>query len=74
MKRRNFLALTPCIPAMAQARPALSETYRETADKLIQAALADEGGWNKMRYWCDRIGHRLAGSKGLERAIEWSAA
>ncbi|MBI5281474.1 MAG: M20/M25/M40 family metallo-hydrolase [Candidatus Solibacter usitatus] len=73
MKRRDFIALAPA-SALAQTRPALSEAYRETAAKLIGAALADQGGWRKMMHLCDRIGHRLAGSTGLERAVEWCAA
>jgi carboxypeptidase Q len=72
MQRRSFLALAPA--ALAQPRPSLAESYRETASRLIGAALVDEGGWRKMQYLCDRIGHRLAGSAGLERAIAWSVA
>ncbi len=74
MKRRNFLALTPVLSSFAQTRPSLTELYREPASRLIGAALTDEGGWTKMQYLCDRIGHRLAGSKALERAVAWSAA
>ena len=60
--------------AFAQTRTSLAALYRDPASRLIGAALTDEGGWTKMQYLCDRIGHRLAGSKGLERAVEWSAA
>lgn len=74
MNRRHFLSLTPAVASFAQTRPSLTEMYREAASRLIGAALTDEGGWTKMQYLCDRIGHRLAGSKGLERAVEWSAA
>ncbi|MBI5086291.1 MAG: M20/M25/M40 family metallo-hydrolase [Acidobacteria bacterium] len=73
MKRRDFIALAPAA-ALAQTRPSLAETYRDSASKLIVAAMADQGGWNKMMHLCDRIGHRLAGSTGLERAVEWCAA
>ena len=74
MNRRNFLALTPAVASFAQTRPSLTELYRDSASRLIGAALTDEGGWTKMQYLCDRIGHRLAGSRGLERAVEWAAA
>lgn len=50
----------------------LTEQYRATADKLIDAALADTEGYNRLTYLCDRIGHRLSGSPGLEKAIAWS--
>jgi hypothetical protein len=52
----------------------LTERYRETAGKLIDAALADNGGMEKLSYLCDRIGNRLSGSPGLEKAIVWAAA
>jgi len=50
----------------------LTEQYRHTADKLIDAALADNEGYNRLAYLCYRIGPRLSGSPGLERAIAWS--
>jgi carboxypeptidase Q len=66
--------MTPAAAVWAQNHAGLSEVYRDEAARLIGAAMVDEGGWRKMHYWCDRIGPRLAGSRGLERAIEWSAA
>ena len=58
------------------AQPAgnLTEQYRTVANKLIDAALADQGGMEKLSYLCDRIGNRLSGSIGLEKAIAWAAA
>ncbi len=50
----------------------LTEQYRATADKLIDAALADQEGYNRLAYLCYRIGNRLSGSPGLEKAIAWS--
>jgi hypothetical protein len=52
--------------------PNLTEQYRATAEKLIQAAMADTDGYNRLAYLCYRIGNRLSGSAGLERAIAWS--
>jgi hypothetical protein len=51
----------------------LTEQYRATASKLIDAALADREGYNRLAYLCYRIGNRLSGSPALERAIAWSA-
>src|SRR5579862_2671662 len=51
----------------------LTDRYRETAGKLIDAALADNGGMEKLSYLCDRIGNRLSGSPALEKAITWAA-
>jgi hypothetical protein len=50
------------------------EQYREPAEKLIAAALADTEGLARLQYLCDRIGNRVSGSASLERAIEWAAA
>ena len=61
--------------AQAQEKPAqdLTSQYRETADKLIDAALADREGYERLAYLCYRIGNRLSGSPALERAVAWSA-
>jgi hypothetical protein len=51
-----------------------AEKYRQAANRLIEAAMADRGGMEKLSYLCDRIGNRLSGSPALDRAIAWSAA
>jgi hypothetical protein len=58
---------------MAADSPNLTEQYRPVADKLIDAALADTEGYKRLTYLCYRIGNRLSGSVGLEKAIAWSA-
>jgi hypothetical protein len=61
--------------ALVAAEPAsITEKYREPADKLIAAALADEDGLHRLQYLCDRIGNRISGSASLERAIVWAAS
>ena len=62
-----FLAL-----ALPLAGADLTAHYKATADKLIEAALADSEGYNRLSYLCYRIGNRLSGSPGLEKAIAWS--
>jgi len=52
----------------------LADQYREKASRLIDAALIDHDGIDKLSYLCDRIGNRLSGSQGLEKAIAWAAA
>lgn len=47
--------------------------YRNDANKLIDAALADNTGLSRLEYLCYRIGNRLSGSASLDRAIAWSA-
>ncbi len=59
---------------LVAAAGALNEEYRQPAQKLIAAALADYDGYAKLSFLCDRIGNRLSGSDSLKHAIEWSAA
>lgn len=54
------------------ARP-LDVEYREVAGRLIGAAMVDRGGYDKLGYLTARIGNRLSGSFGLERAVAWVA-
>src|SRR5262249_23274766 len=62
--------LTLCAASLCAAD--LTVQYRQTADRLIDAALADTEGYNRLAYLCYRIGPRLSGSPGLERAVAWS--
>jgi hypothetical protein len=68
-----FLALAGALSALG-ADGDLSATYKSTADQLIDAALADQDGYARLGYLCDRIGNRLSGSASLPKAVEWSAA
>jgi len=52
----------------------LADHYKSAADRLIDAALADNDGYAKLAYLCDRIGARLSGMPSLDRAIQWSEA
>lgn len=52
----------------------LTDQYKSVADRLIDAALADNDGYAKLAYLCDRIGARLSGMPSLDRAIKWSEA
>jgi len=65
------LALTSILPAQDSN---LADQYRDVATRLIDAAMTDQGGMDKLSYLCDRIGNRLSGSPGLEKAIAWAAA
>lgn len=55
-------------PLVGQAPEAPSKAL----ERLQAAALASEEGYRKLGWLCDRIGHRISGSKQLERAIEWA--
>jgi len=60
--------------ALLAAAPPLSESYKDVSSQIIAAALADQDGYAKLSYLCDRIGNRLSGSAALNAAIEWAAA
>ncbi|HUP05494.1 MAG TPA: M20/M25/M40 family metallo-hydrolase [Bryobacteraceae bacterium] len=60
------------VRGFAADAPNLTDQYREAANRLIAAALTDHEGYDRLAYLCYRIGNRLSGSPGLERAIAWS--
>jgi hypothetical protein len=66
-----FALLLPlAAPAATAEDPAVR--YRETAGRILGRALVDEGAWAKLEHLTTRIGHRLSGSPGLEKAIAWA--
>lgn len=52
----------------------IQDRYRAPADRIIDATLASNDSWKKMHELCDGIGHRLSGSRELERAVDWAVA
>ena len=73
MRKRAILFLAGSA-LFAQNAGTLAEQYRDSASKLIDASLSDQGGMEKLAYLCDRIGNRLSGSPALEKAVLWAAA
>ncbi len=73
MKKTSILLLAAA-SVFAQTTSPLAEQYRESTARLIDAALVDQEGMEKLVYLCDRIGHRLSGSPALEHAVVWAAA
>jgi hypothetical protein len=73
MKQLRSLTFAALIPILAAHGQDLSVRYRAQADRLIDAAMTDVEGYNRLAYLCYRIGNRLSGSVGLERAVAWSA-
>jgi carboxypeptidase Q len=71
----SFLLLLGLIvhPASAQATTPVSlvEAYRNEADKIIDTALSDSSGFDRLAYLCDTFGPRFSGSENLERALDW---
>ena len=52
----------------------LGDRYSATATQILDAARTDNGAYEKLVYLCDRIGNRLSGSPGLDKAISWAKA
>ena len=77
-KTAVLLSLPVClvVAAVLAAQPPrpLDLDYREPAGRLIGAAMVDTAGYDKLAHLTTRIGHRLSGSSGLERAVTWVAA
>jgi carboxypeptidase Q len=59
-------------PARTAAWPPIAAPSRSEVARIIEAALADDGAWQKLAYLTDRIGPRLSGSASLERAVAWA--
>jgi hypothetical protein len=72
MRAVPVIALTLSALLLAADTPNLTDQYRPAANRLIDAALADTEGYQRLAYLCDRIGNRLSGSAGLEKAVAWS--
>jgi carboxypeptidase Q len=70
--RGVFLLAGVCALAQAADDKATAASYKETADKLIDAALGSDSGLIRLEYLCYRIGNRLSGSLPLTKAVEWS--
>ncbi len=59
--------------AKPEGSSSIAERYRESADRILQAALAGNDAYMKLQELCDGIGHRLSGSPQLDQAIQWAA-
>jgi carboxypeptidase Q len=68
----SVLAISP-VTASAQSG-GIPATYRATADSLIRAATRDSSAYDRVGRLVDGFGHRLAGSRSLEAAIDWILA
>jgi carboxypeptidase Q len=71
--KTTSLALAVFLSALLLAAQGLQDKYRIASNRLIDAAMADNGGMEKLTYLCDRIGARLSGSPELNQAVAWAA-
>ena len=68
----TLLGAGPTLAGRRAPAPAAPSLEEGAAQLMNDALLADEA-WGELRYLCDHIGHRLAGSVGLEQAVAWGA-
>lgn len=69
--------LPVCTLLLAQpsaAQETVAARYRETADRIIAAALADSAAYDRLAELTDRFGARFSGTEDLERALDWILA
>jgi carboxypeptidase Q len=60
---------------LAQPDGPITRQYRPTADRIIDAALADQSAaWSKLARFTDYSGSRFTGTPALERGIDWVLA
>lgn len=50
----------------------IAARYRDAAEQIVRTTLTDNEAYDKLQYLCIGVGHRLSGSPGLERAIDWA--
>ena len=79
IQRRLLLALATAFvastPSPARAQDAsLAASYRAAGDSLIRAATRDSAAYERLARLVDGFGHRQAGSRSLEAAIDWILA
>jgi carboxypeptidase Q len=77
--RSLFLAIVVSILALSPAATyaqggGIPATYRAAADSLIRAATGDSSAYDRVGRLVDGFGHRHAGSRSLEAAIDWILA
>jgi carboxypeptidase Q len=73
--RTQFPSASPTPTPVPLPPPTVKiDNYRVPAGRIIGAALTSNRAWARLAYLTDHIGHRLSGSKALERAIEWAIA
>ena len=56
---------------MSASAQELASSYRDDANRLIDAALANHDAFERLTELVDKFGHRVSGSVALEQAIDW---
>jgi carboxypeptidase Q len=68
----GLLLLCSCASVPPAPMDAPHDQDAFTLEALIDASLTDDYTYDKLGELCDVVGHRLVGSPGMKKAIEWS--
>src|SRR5688572_625138 len=73
MHRLLFIAvlLARCAPRAPKEDVQPAAGAQSASQEILRPT---DGAYKKLVELCDDVGHRLSGSKGLERAVEWGVA
>jgi membrane protease YdiL (CAAX protease family) len=73
MIRRSLALLLVALTTPLAAQTWL-DPYRPVAQQLIKESQSSDFAWQRLAELTDTFGHRLSGSVGLEKAIDWAVA
>lgn len=68
----NPLVAASAVPSAAAAPGPIQAAYQADADRILARATKHHAAFDLLAHLTDRIGHRLAGSAALDRAIAWA--
>lgn len=71
---KRFVLPLCALSLVAAGLPGLPGNHSETVDGLYRAAHESDVAYERLRWLCEVIGHRLSGSAQLEEAFDWAAA
>ena len=72
MKRWRRAVVASLVASLVFAET-LASSDQEISTRIIDAAMNDNAGYEKLTYLCDRIGNRPAGSPNMEKAVLWAS-
>lgn len=62
------------VSAAEERGDAWLDKYRDAAARITGTAMLDDFAWRRLAALTDIAGHRLSGSDGLARAVQWTVA
>jgi carboxypeptidase Q len=71
--RAALIALALALPTPGAAALEPGTEQRAAAQRLLDAALGDQTGWERLAFVTDTYGARLSGTPALEAAYAWAA-